>query len=41
MIGWKNKNMRAGLIITGFMLLVILVGLVFSQKGNRPVGEME
>ena len=31
MIGWKNKNMRAGLIITGFMLLVILMGLVYSH----------
>ena len=30
MIGWKNKNMRAGLIITGLMLLVILVGLVWT-----------
>ena len=30
MIERKNKNFRAGAVITGFMLLIILVGMVWT-----------
>lgn len=30
MIQWKNKTVRAGLIITGVMLLMIVIGLVWT-----------